>query len=135
MNVIKLVCVSIPGCAWCEVTVSSTITDEEPLHGGESYIFTCITTTRARSNQLSWTSDDYIRRNGRQLILSMINQTRVANLHTTAILTDRYRENGRLVLVSELRITLQPQFYSSTVTCHNVGTGESASKSFTLAGK
>ena len=123
------ICSGVPGVCG-EVTLNTPLNIGDVRHG-DRLVFTC--TTRG-SNLLSWTSDDYIGHNGGTLTLATVNSVRSPNSYTNATLFENRFDNGVQVLISQLQIIVQPNFFSSSVTCRNAITGEEQTANFTPIG-
>ena len=95
-------------------------------------MFTCVTVD---SSSMAWSSEEYIGPGGDRLSLFIKGTTRRASQHCSASLVERYVESGSTVLVSTLRIRVQPDIWTATITCHSVGTGEMQSITFILNSK
>ena len=127
-----LIHVVLVGGASCEVSLNSTLTNGSQVHLGDALIFTC---TTIGSGALAWRSKEYIGPNGEQLRLSLLGTTSSLNSYAIATLDGNYEENGQRVLESTLTIIVQGNIASASVTCYSLGTDESNTISFHLAGK
>ena len=116
----------------CEVSLNSTFTNGSQVHHGDTLIFNCII---RGSFALAWRSNEYIGPNGQQLSLSLSGSTSSLNSYAIATLTRNYIEDDQTVLESTLTIIVQRNIPSASVTCYSLGTDESKTISFQLAGK
>ena len=84
---------------------------------------------------LAWRSNEYIGQNGEQLSLSLFRNISSLNSFAVATLNNTYTENNQPVLESTLTIIVQGSISSASITCYSLGTDESNTTSFHLAGK
>ena len=116
----------------CEVSLSSTLRNGVPVHLGDTEYFYC---RAIGSGALAWRSNEYIGPNGEQLSLSLPGSTSNLSSFAVATLDRRYTENDQTVLESTLTIIVQRNIPSASITCYSLGTDESNTTSFRLAGK
>ena len=95
--------------------------------------FTCET---MGSQILAWSNDDYIGE-GIQLEFTFIDrqESTLSLGNTIATLVSVKNESGQTVLTSTLQITVSSQFLTSSVTCHDIGSGAMNSTTFHVAGE
>ena len=111
---------------------SSTLKDNlvSEVRRGENITFRCVT---RGSHILAWSSDEYFNRI-EFLVVDNIGTVYTPNTYTTAELLSAYTDgNGEAVIESRLNIVVQSNIQRSSITCHNVGTGETRAISFQLS--
>ena len=114
-------------------TLHSTLYGVEVAYVDEIVVFTCIV---RGSNSMAWTSDEYIGTGGQRLEFSAAEPagttlSAVGNSQTTAELINATIDE---IIVSELRISIQSNFPTPSVQCHNINAGTNSSITFLLAG-
>lgn len=97
--------------------------------------FTCET---KGSHIIAWSSNHYIGGNGAQLELTTATDadhmaTSLIDAMTIATLVNITEEDGMTILVSELRIKVLPQYFISSISCHNVGHNTASTSTFQRA--
>ena len=85
---------------------------------------------------MAWTSDEYIGTGGQRLEFSAAEPagstlSAVGNSQTMAVLISATIDE---IIVSELRISIQSNFPTPSVQCHNINFGTNSSITFLLAG-
>lgn len=118
------------------LVLTSTLNDERLVCDGDTVTFTC---TVRETNILGWSSNEYIGPGLDRLdILSICEpgtpHLAQGNMNTSAKLINAFDDNGVTVIESELRIEVQSDIVSSSVTCHNVGTDKTITIHFRRSG-
>ena len=102
------------------VTITSTISDENLVCPGEQVNFTCVT---RGSDIIAWTSMEYIDPGGARAEFPAfpVGTTQRFGQNTVATLVSADFVNGSRVLISRLMITVSADFLNPSVTCLHVG--------------
>ena len=115
------------------ISLNSLSNDQLVVRPGENITLQCIT---RGSSILAWSGTNYIDSRVEFVVYDQIGTTYTPNAYTTAVLVNAYTDrNGQFVIESYLNITGQSSIPSSSITCHNVGTGETKAISFQTSSK
>ncbi len=80
---------------------------------------------------LAWSGTNYVDSRIEFVVFNQIGTMYTPNAYTTAVLVNASTDgNGQYIIESFLNITVQSNIASSTITCQNVGTGETKALSF-----
>lgn len=104
--------------------ISSTLLDGGHGCPGQRVNFTC---TTSGSLVLAWRSDEYIGPNGAELEFTSadgVNSTMTSRFNSDTVAT-LVRTNGNRVTESLLSVTILDTFPNASVTCSDVGQGDS----------
>ena len=118
----------------CQILLSN-VEKNQPIYPGEEIIFSC----EVESPILAWSSEEYIGRGGAQLVFVFLND--VGSMRQSVFDPSTYAElvnvievgNDTYRLLSELHIVTTLQ-QSASVSCTDVGTGNSALYHFVVNG-
>ena len=116
------------------VSLNSSLDGQGNVHRGENVTFQCST---VGSSILAWSSDEYISDRIEFLAIHRIGTIVAPNHYTSAVLIDIMINDGggQVVIVSQLSIVVQKDISQSSITCHNVGRGQTKTVSFQLSSK
>jgi hypothetical protein len=110
------------------VFLNNSLSDNSAIPPGENITFHCRT---LESSTLAWSGTNYVDSRIEFVVFDRIGTMYTPNTYTTAVLVNASTDgNGQSVIESFLNITVQSNIASSTITCHNVGTGETRALSF-----
>ena len=105
--------------------MNGSLNDNSAIPPGETITLEC---TTLESSILAWS---YIDSRIEFIVFDQIGTMRTPNTYTTATLVNVSTDmSGQYIIESHLSITVQSSIPSSTITCHNVGTGETSSFTF-----
>ena len=107
----------------------SLISNNSDIQPGENITLKCVT---LGSSILAWSGTNYVDSRIEFVAFDQIGTIIYThNTYTTAILVNVSTDmSGQYIIESHLNITVQSSIPSSTITCHNVETGETSSFSF-----
>ena len=110
------------------VFLNGSLSENSAILPGENITIKCIT---KGSSILAWTGTNYVDSRIEFVIFNQIGTMYTPNPYTTATLVNVSTDiNGQSIIESHLNITVQSSIPSSTITCHNVGTGETSAFTF-----
>ena len=111
--------------------LSSSLNGRPTAYHQQTIRFMCET---RGSDILGWSSEEYIGQ-GALLEFTFIDRPGSTQSHGNAIATlvSITNESGQTVLMSTLQITVSSQFSTSSVICHNIGSGAVNSTTFNVA--
>lgn len=113
------------------VSLNSSLNSQHEVRRGENITFQCVT---RGSLILAWSSNEYIDDRIEFSVVDNVGAMRAPNTYTTAVLVDVHTDrNGQMFIESHLNIVVQSNLLTSSITCHNGGTGDTRSISFQLS--
>ena len=110
--------------------LTTTLSSDRQVCPGEEVIFTCV----VQGPHLSWSSDEYIGRDGERLEFGTINKPNETSNYssTVATLLSKIERNGVTEIVSRLEIIASEEYSNSSVTCNDVSAGISQPVQFNV---
>jgi hypothetical protein len=115
------------------VTITSTISSEQPVCPEDRLNFTCET---RGSDFIAWISKEYLNSDGSRVEFTFVDkgEIREINRNTVTTLVSADSINGIRVLISRLTIVVSPMYRNPSITCLHVGRLINDTVSFVVPG-